>query len=306
VNATAWLDPAHVAAVVGPSPCVAPTQTRVVTLDTRSRRVVATSWLGGSVTNSVEAPGRLVLLLAPRGKIGAARLAVVDAAGHVRQKVLEAIPAGTRIANGRYVAEASKPGLAVDAAGGRAYVVPGRDEVAVVDLRTMRVDYHRLSERRVAKGTNGSERSALWLGNGRLAITGSDSINRTTDGHPDVGTTPAGLRIVDTRDWTFRTLEPQVSSVRLAGRFLLAQGSSYAYDGSRTTSTSTGVIAYSLTGRELYRLFDGLPVGRAVAIAGRGYATVGGATYENRTVSFDLATGTIGRTLTQPLWELLI
>jgi hypothetical protein len=101
-------------------------------------------------------------------------------------------------------------------------------------------------------------------------------------------------------------VDPQISSVRPAGAVLLAQGSTYAYDGSHTTETRTGLIAYSRAGHELYRVFENLPVGMAVAIAGRGYATVGGPEYRNHTVAFDLATGVVGRTVAQPLWELLL
>jgi hypothetical protein len=306
VRATAWLDASHVLAVVGAGPCASASQTRLVDVDLPGRRIVARTWVRGNLMTVAHAPGKLVLLLAPPGKIGSAKLAVVDASGQVRQKTLGGVSAGQRIPNGRYVAQTSSPGLAIDPAGGRALLVSGWDGVTDVDLRTLRVNYHPLSERTLAKSMNGSERSALWLGNGLLAVTGSDSVTRTTDSHPDVSTMPAGLKIVDTRTWTSRTLDPQVSSVRLAGGIMLAQGSSYAYDGSHTTSTFLGLVAYSRAGHELYRLFEGLPVGRTAVIAGRGYATVGGPTYRNRTVSFDLATGKIGRSLDQPLWELLL
>jgi hypothetical protein len=308
VHATAWTDSTHVLAVIGPSSCGgAAQQTRVVGVDVAGRRVISKAWLRGTMLGLVRLPGEVVLLLGPSStRIGSATIAVVDGNGAVRKKVLGGVPAGRRLPNGRYVSESVEPGLAVDAAGGRAFVFTAEDGVTEIDLRTLRVDYHVLSERRVAKSVDGSERSALWLGNGLLAVTGSDSVSRTTDGHPEVGTTPAGLRIVGTRTWTFRTVNPQISSVRLAGNVLLAQGATYAYDGSDTTETSTGLIAYSRAGRELYRVFENLPVGMAVAIAGRGYATVGGPAYRNRTVAFDLATGTVGRIFAQPLWELLL
>src|SRR5205823_6560407 len=120
-------------------------------------------------------------------------------------------------------------------------------------------------------------------------------------GHREIGTTPAGLRIVDTRDWRFRTLDPQVSSIELAAGILFAHGSTYSYDGSRSSSTATGLIAYTRAGHELYRVFDGLPVGRIAAIDGRGYATVG-----KRTVSFELATGEPGGEAPTPLWTFLL
>jgi hypothetical protein len=307
VHATAWTDSTHVLAVIGPASCGgAAQQTRLVGVDVESRRVVSKAWLRGTMLGLVRLPGEVVLLLRPSTRIGSATIAVVDENGAVRKKTLEGVPAGRKLPNGRYVSESVEPGLAVDAAGGRAFVVAAENGVTEIDLRTLRADYRLLSERTLAKSLDGSERSALWLGNGLLAVTGSDSVSRRTDGHPDGGTTPLGLRIVDTRTWTFRTLDPQVSSVRLAGDVLLAQGSTYGYDGSHTTETTTGLIAYSRAGRELYRVFEKLPVGMAVAIAGRGYATVGGPEYANRTVAFDLATGAVGRMFAQQLWELLL
>ena len=117
-------------------------------------------------------------------------------------------------------------------------------------------------------------------------MTGTDPVGDRTVSPPVLATTPAGLRIVDTRDRTFRVLDPQASSMQLAGGRLFA---------------GPGLVAYSRRGRELYRLFAGETVGRVAAIGGRGYATVGG-----RTASFDLATGAPGPTVARPLWELLL
>jgi hypothetical protein len=306
VLATSWPDATHLLAVIGPGACRPAKQTRVVSVDILSGTVLTRTWLRGMAINVASAPHGLVILLAPSGAIGSARLAVVDASGRVREKTLEAIPAGRKSSPQNDVAEVSAPGLAVDPATGRAFVFPGGDLLAEVDLSTLRVGYHDLAARSLAKGVNGSERAALSLGHGLLAVTGTDSIDRSTGGHPDVSTSPAGLRIVDTRGWTYRTLDPQISRVQLVGGRLFALGSSYAYDGTHSTSTSAGLTVYSLAGRELYHLFDALPVGRTTVIGGRGYASVGGTTYRNRTISFDLATGRLGRSFDQPLWELLL
>jgi hypothetical protein len=301
VQASAWLAPDRIVAVVGAGRCGSATQTRVVAVDAATGRVVARTWLLGTLIATARAPGKLVLLLAPRGKVGSAHLAVVDASGAVREKTLEAVGAGEQSAVGPGGGRTATPGLAVDPAG-RAFVVDEWDGLTEVDLKTLRVNSHSLVRRRPAKGSTSSfERSAVWLGNGILAVSGSDSFNREVGGHREIATTPLGLRIVNTRDWTFRALDPQVSGIELAGGMLFAHGSSYSYDGTTTTSTNTGLIAYSRGGHELYRVFEDLPVGGIAAIGGRGYATVG-----RRTVSFDLATGAPGGEAPTPLWTLLL
>jgi hypothetical protein len=306
VQASAWLAPDLIVAVVGAGRCGSATQTRVIAVDARNGRVVARTWLRGTLIRTARAPGKLVLLLAPRGKIGSASVAVVDAAGTVRTKTLGAVGAGEQSASGPAGGRVVTPGLAVDPSG-RAFVLSDWDSVTEVDLKTLRVNSHMLAVRRLAKGNTGSsERTAVWLGNGLLAVTGSDSSNRNVGGHREIANTPAGLRIVSTRDWKFRALDPQVSTVELAGGILFAHGASYSYDGTKSTSTYTGLIAYSLGGRELYRAHAGLPVGQTAAIGGRGYATVGGCCRTSRTISFDLITGKPGGEAATPLWTFLL
>ena len=295
VQASAWLARNRLAAVVGPGRCGSATQTRAVVVDPVTGRVVARTWIRGNVIASGRAPGALVLLLEPPQGLGSARVVVVSADGRVRQKVLEGVPAGTP----RYPfrTPVSTPGLAVDGTAMHAFVVTGADRMGVteVDLRTMRVAYHRLTERTLAKGVTGSQRQAVWLGGGLLAVTGIDTF--------PPGVVPAGLRVVDTRAWRSRTIDRDVSHIDLAGNLILAEGGSYSVvDG----SSFTGLIAFSRSGRERYRIFDGLPVSHAAVIAGRGYATVGGTTYKNRTIEFDLVSGKVGRSLDQPLWELVL
>ena len=164
-----------------------------------------------------------------------------------------------------------------------------------IDLKTLRVNTHRspsAASRRGARAAPSGRRCGSGTGSSQSPAATPPTARSTAIGRSS--TTPAGLRIVDTRTWRSRALDPQVSSVQLAGGLLLASGSTYAYDGKASTSTFTGLIAYSRAGHELYRVFDGLPIGRVAAIGGSGYATVGGATYKNRTVAFDLATGQIG------------
>jgi hypothetical protein len=306
VQATAWPNVSRVLALLGPAPpnCLGARRTRIVLVDADARRVLATRWLRGSALRLSTVAGHVVVLLAPTGRLGAATLAVVDGTGNVRQKTLEALPAGQSFPRGE-ISQVSRPGLAVDSVGERAFVVPGGDRLAEVDLRTLRVDYHELAERTLAKGANGSTRQALWLGNGRLAVTGTNSTGRSFGGTVRLSTTPAGLRIVDTRDWSFRTIDPHVSQVARAGDVLLMQGSSYSFDGTRSTETNTGLSVYTLGGHEQYRLFEGESVA-AFAAENRLYATVRATHGKSRTFVLDLATGNVAATTSTPVWNLLI
>ena len=83
-----------------------------------------------------------------------------------------------------------------------------------VDLRTLAVsDPGPL--RTLAKASSGSERSARWLGNGLLAVSGLD--------RDATSTKPAGLRLVDVRDRTSRTIDPTATSFTVAGGVLLVE-----------------------------------------------------------------------------------
>ena len=92
------------------------------------------------------------------------------------------------------------------------------DRVAELDLASGRVTLHSLARRTLAKGLNGPERSARWLGNGLIALTGSNEFVRGTT----VGADPAGLELVNVRDWTTRVVDPDASAMVVAGATLLA------------------------------------------------------------------------------------
>jgi hypothetical protein len=240
---------------------------------------------------------------------------VVDAAGNVRQIALAQIRVGLRYASpGRPFATVAHPGLAVDPDGGRAFVVPAGDRLAEIDLATLRVTYRDTSETRsmfarfrdwidppaYAKGLNGPSRQAVWLGDGKLAVTGSDSSENATR----MAVSASGLRIVDARSWKYRKLDGGVSSVRLAGGMLLATGGSYSFEGENRTETAIGVIGYSLDGTERYRAFADASVGFS-SYGGRGYATVSQPGGKTKTFRFDAATGRPGREVpSKALWHL--
>jgi hypothetical protein len=81
---------------------------------------------------------------------------------------------------------------------------------------------------------------------------------------------PAGLRIVDTRDWTYRELDPAVGDVLRAGDVLLAFGA--GYDSDRPNPIGSGLHAYALDGEERFHLFGERPVSWVQVAGGLAYA----------------------------------
>src|SRR5205823_3700378 len=102
---------------------------------------------------------------------------------------------------------------------------------------------------------------------------------------------PAGLEVVDTRDWSVRTLDPEADSAVVADGILLADGSSWRSDANG--SSGDGVAAYGADGTLRWRVDAGSP--RWVAAAYGRLAVVGGESRPYELV--DLATGKVLRTL---------
>jgi hypothetical protein len=241
-----WLGPRRLLAVVDQplrDPDAKLGDTAVVLVDPLARRVLRRQNLHGGVQTAVFDGDRAVLLTTPSEGIGMAGLAVVDGQGTVRSVPLRAISAGykepTDQGSAEGVTERREVGLAVDRAGGRAFVVAAGTPVAEVDLATLRVTYHGLSQpasllQRLAgwfvpaaeaKLANGPLRSACWLGDGLLAVWGSDArVVKDAGGEPTAKETPSGLKLVDTRRWTVTPLHPEATAVRWHDGRLLAFG----------------------------------------------------------------------------------
>ncbi len=128
----------------------------------------------------------------------------------------------------------SVPALAVDPEGTRALVIPAGGRVAEVDLDTMEVRYHDLTEpvslwgrlrdwlepSAEAKAIDGPDRNAVWLPSGLIAVSGS----QYTDDGKTVKVTPAGLALIDPNDWSVRRLSDEPGWVTLKGDAVLASG----------------------------------------------------------------------------------
>jgi hypothetical protein len=206
----------------------------VTTVDPLGRRVLTQRTLAGELLASARLPDGLVLLVGPPDRIGPARLAVVDAHGGIRAVRLPQIAAGFQEpADWNSVGASTRraqPGLAVDPAGRRAFVVAADAPVAQVDLASLGVAWHRLEPRpgllarladwllpaAEAKSVHGPVRMAAWLGGGLLAVWGHDDTPPAARGSTvEQWRRPAGLQVIDTRTWTATTIHPNASGAVL-------------------------------------------------------------------------------------------
>jgi hypothetical protein len=258
--------------VLAASGCCAVGTTTVVTVDAIAQRVLARRRLAGGLARVAASPDGPVLLLAPPTIIGPAWLASVDADGAVEEVHLDGVSAGlmpTELAPS--VERVRMPALAVDSDGRRAYVVASRPYVVEVDLRRRRVRGHRLVARTSladrlrellepsaeAYARVGPVRNAAWIGAGGIALSGydDDAVWRS-DGGVEGARRPAGLHVIDTRDWSIRTLDERAGAFVAAAGLLLTSGP----DG-------RGLTAYSPDGGERFHVLDGRHV-EIVASAG--------------------------------------
>src|SRR6187200_2951149 len=162
----------------------------LVVIDPFERRIVSREAIEGTLLALARTQEGLALLLAPIGRIGPARLLLVDSAGDQRSMALADVPAGLEtIDPQRSVQRLAIPALAVDPAGGRVLVVPAAGPVAEVDLASGRVGYHDVHEpvsllgrlrnwlepAAEAKTAEGPERQAVWVGDHLVAVSGQDT-----------------------------------------------------------------------------------------------------------------------------------
>ena len=182
----------------------------------------------------------------------AARLAVVDVRGRLRSVTLERIRLALR--DGVQWDEA---GLAVDPRRARAYVFAADAPVAEVDLRTMRFSYHRVEplfmRPREVRGSEAQPdadlswryRRALWLGDGRVLVFGGDDLGPSSEGSRAIAT---GAMLVHTATWSACLLDAGAGGAAFVGGRVLVYG--------RGDRSSLGLRAYTVDGREAFRLFE--------------------------------------------------
>jgi hypothetical protein len=240
-----------------------------IVIDPIARRVVHRSGWRGPPLQSATGGGLLVVLAAPSHgpKPGPARLVAYDARGRLRALRLERIMAGSSDW-GPGPARDLTPGLAVDRAGRRAYVVAAEASlVAEVDLRAWRVAYHEPTEPVTAWGrlrdlleppvhAKGPPVDAAWrevkvLPNGAIAVTGDNWPPVESRHHPLA--VPFGVHLIDPRSWTVRTLDDESEDFALAGGTLLSRRWSIDDD----SLEGIGVRAYDSAGDLRFAQFAG-------------------------------------------------
>jgi hypothetical protein len=246
--ATAWVAPRRVLGVV----VTTADDTVVAAVDPATRRVAWRRRLGGSMRVGKPYGRGLVLVLGPSRAVGESRLVRISAEGEVRSVALPGVLSGAEDGHD------SRPALAIDPATGRAFVVQAGGPVAEVELETLAVTSRPpVPGGRAPDSTRSAVRDALWLGGGRLAVTGYDDER------------PAGLTLVDTRDWTARRLDRHTTNAALAGGTLLAY--SFVLSG---RAPGGGVTGYSLAGERRFHRFGDTqlagvqPLGRRALVAG--------------------------------------
>jgi hypothetical protein len=166
--------------------------------------------------NPVALSNGIAYVASPVNSISPARVVVVDRGGAIRAVTVQRIRAGVNWKRQRSgpIGNIRQPGFTADAERGVGYLVDAAGLVAEVDLETLKVTYHRLTTAarrlaRVEKELNGPMRFAQWLGEGRIAVTGSDAkTRRLSNGTRRATWSPAGVAVVDTRSWRIRMLEP--------------------------------------------------------------------------------------------------
>jgi hypothetical protein len=311
-----WLGPRRLLAVVDHplgDPGTQPGDAGVVLVDPLARRVLHRQNLHRRVNAAAFLGDRAVLLTTPADGIGTAGLAVVDEEGRVRAVPLRAVSAGFKEPpewTSTSAAEQREAGLAVDPGGGRAFVVAAGTPVAEVDLATLRVAYHGLSQpvsllRRLAgwfvpaadaKLVSGPLRQACWLGNGLLAVWGFEvKLGKDAGGQPTMEDTPSGLKLVDTRRWTVRQVHPEATAVRWHRGRLLAFGVRW-YDQQRPGGI--GLTVYGPGDRRPLRLFRNRPVHEVHMNGDLAYAVNWGTDDQKSEVTVvDLRGGRVLRTL---------
>jgi hypothetical protein len=207
----------------------------VAALDPTTQKVLSVHDLGGASLYSQPAGEELVFLVAPPDRIGPARLVVFDGS-ELREAALTDVRAGWEQIEGTeesdYRGRQSVPALAVDPEGTRALVIPAGGRVAEVDLDSMEVGYHDLTEpvsfwgrlrdwlepSAQAKSVDGPDRNAVWLPTGLVAVSGA----QYSDDGASLEITPAGLSLIDPSDWSVHRLSDEPSWVTFRGGALLA------------------------------------------------------------------------------------
>jgi hypothetical protein len=201
----------------------------------------------------------------------------VNADGAVRWVTVARVRVGLRpkpsATNGQLV----EPGLAVDPAGARVFLVQATGPTAEVHLAELAVDYHpiRVGGRQLAaarKEFRGPWRDAQYLGDGLIAVSGYNGVRKGAK----FAFVAAGVTVVDSHDWTGRVLDRTATWFTFASPLLLV-------------IHTPDVVAYSSGGQIRFQLRIGQPLGFASAVGRYAYVWLA----DNRVAVVDVAAGTL-------------
>jgi hypothetical protein len=277
------------------------TDRAVAVVDPVGRQVLRRHRLNRAILGAQAGPGTVVLVTGPPNHIGPIELTVVGGKGMSSVPVRE-IAGGWETENDSsgYRARQATPGLAIDAPGKRAVIVPAGRTVAEVSLRNLAVRYHTLSEpvsllQRLgnwleptaeAKVIEGPQRKAVWLGGGLIAVTGADyTVSMSENGDSDVAAEAAGLSLIDTRTWAIRKIDDEASDFARFENTLLTFGVTDWAASSK--SPGFGLVGYDFGGKERFHALEGTGVSWVEAVGGLAYVTLN----EKRYAVVDAATG---------------
>jgi hypothetical protein len=243
-------------------------------IDPQRRLRLSARPLDGSLQSFAKTRSGLVLLLGPKHALGPARLALVDAEGAMRTVTLDRVLAGQeRPPQQDAYARFAAPGLALDPTGTRAFVVGAGAPIAEVDLSSLAVSYHEVSTPISLLGRIGAwlepaaeakmplagpVRSARWVGDGFLAVWGHDTEVTGQGRDVHMREIPAGVKLIDTRAWSSRTLDPAASSLAVAGEMLIAYGA--RWDSATRKMSGVGLTAFAPDGAVRFKRFGATPI----------------------------------------------
>ena len=269
-----------IAALVWPLPnrlfavaCCAAGRTSVLVVDVARRRLASFASLAGRlVATPVAVPAGLALLLAGEPL----RLAIVDRNARTRTVALEGIT--------------GEPALAVDAATRSVYVAGG-ERATAIRLPTLGAAQHPVGPER-----RGATRTARWLAPDVLAVSGTDeAVVADEQGETHRVRKAAGLKLLHTRRWSLRVVDPRAAGVAVAaGRALaFAAVAMPSPRGGGASISGIGLRGYDRDGKRRFHLFASRAISRVQA-SGR-YAYVQMTARPWLTV-VDVTTGRITRT----------
>jgi hypothetical protein len=187
------------------------------------------------------------------------------------------------------------------------------------DLATLRVTYRRLRQpvsllRRLAhwlvppaeaKLSAGTWRVACWLGGGTLAVWGAEtSVHGDTPAEQRVDRRLSGLKLLDTRSWTVRTLDPAAEAASWQAGRLLAYGGAWDHEAQR--ERGVGLTLYGPGERPPRHLLGTRAVIEAHLNGDLAYAALDTGNEQGSRVTVSLRSGRVVASSEQPLPFLLM